>query len=383
MITASPLTRQLSTHQLPRWQRELARAITDPQELCRVLGLDPAAAVPAAAAGFRLRVPRGFVARMRRGDPADPLLRQVWPDARELVETPGFCADPLAERALQHTHGLLHKYQGRALLITTGACAVHCRYCFRREFPYAQAADPPPGDTGTSADKTGTGSGAAAIGAVSSGAGAQRGSRGHDYPGRWREALAAIAADPSIEEVILSGGDPLSLSDARLAEITRALAGTPHVRRLRLHTRQPIVLPERVDEGLLDWLAGLPWPVTLVVHCNHANEIDTDVHAALLRLRAGGVMLLNQSVLLAGVNDDVATLRALSEALYAAGVLPYYLHLLDPVRGAAHFKVEEDRARALVGELAACLSGYLVPRLARELPGAPAKLTLAPILPEC
>lgn len=340
MITTSPLSRQpLGTERGSRWQRELANAVTDPAELCRLLQLDSQQALGAAAASgvFRLRVPRGFVRRMRRGDPNDPLLLQVLPAARELLELPGFSGDPLQEQAHMAAPGLLHKYHGRALLITTGACAVHCRYCFRREFPYEDA-----------------------LGAS-----------------RWGEALARIAADASIEEVILSGGDPLSLSTARLTQLTDALRGMAHVRRLRLHTRTPIVLPERVDDELLQWLQSLPWPVALVLHSNHAQEIDAEVRDACARLRAGGVQLLNQSVLLAGVNDSVPALQDLSEALWSAGVLPYYLHLLDRVRGTAHFEVEESRARALMAQLAARLPGYLLPRLAREQPGAPAKTVLA------
>ena len=341
MITASTLARQPDfRHSKPAWQRELAQAITDPHQLCALLDLDPQLALGAHAATqqFALRVPRGFVRRMRRGDCDDPLLRQVLPGLRELIEQPGFGPDPLQERAAMRAPGLLHKYHGRALLITTQACAVHCRYCFRREFPYESAANAAP---------------------------------------RWRAALELIAADASIEELILSGGDPLSLITARLAQLTDVLRAIPHVRRLRLHTRTPIVLPERVDDELLAWIASLPWPCVIVLHCNHANEIDASVRAAAARLRSAGAMLLNQSVLLAGINDSVAALQGLSEALWSAGVLPYYLHLLDRVRGTAHFEVDETRARALMSALAARLPGYLVPRLARELPGAPAKSVLA------
>lgn len=341
MITASPRTRQPQPFaRAATWQRELAQAIIDPLELCRLLGLDPQLALggQAAAAHFRLRVPRGFVRRMRHGDPNDPLLRQVLPGLQELIEQSGFGADPLAERAAMRTPGLLHKYYGRALLITTGACAIHCRYCFRREFPYDSA---------------------------------------HSEAPRWRAALEAIAADSSIEELILSGGDPLSLTTTRLARLTDELRAIPQLRRLRLHTRTPVVLPERVDDELLAWIAGLPWPCVIVLHSNHANEIDATVRSAAARLRAAGATLLNQSVLLAGINDSVAALQGLSQALWSAGVLPYYLHLLDRVRGAAHFEVDAARARALMAGLAARLPGYLVPRLAREVPGAAAKTVLA------
>lgn len=331
MIPAKALVRQV-----PRWQRELAQAITDPAELLRELALDPALlpAARAAAARFPLRIPRGFVARMTKGDPDDPLLRQVLPLAAELAATPGFVADPVGDQAVQAMPGVLHKYHGRALLIVTGACAVHCRYCFRREYPYAQA-----------------------------------------YAGadEWRPALAYLAGDPSIREVILSGGDPLSVSNRRLGALLAALDQIPHLERLRFHSRQPIVLPERVDDSLVDLLAGTRLQPVLVVHANHPREMDETVRAALARLAAAGVTLLNQSVLLRGVNDSTAVLAELSETLFAARVLPYYLHLLDPVRGAAHFDVNEIEASAIMKSLRQRLPGYLVPRLVRERPGQPAK----------
>ena len=341
MIPATTPGRQPAP--IPTWQQELADAITQPEALARALDLDPGLFPAATQAGelFRLRVPLSFVRRMQPGDPADPLLRQVMPTAAELADLPGFGPDPLAERAAFKAPGLLQKYRGRALLITTGACAVHCRYCFRREFPYSE----------------------------------QVGS------GPLQQALDTIAADPGIEEVIFSGGDPLSLSDARLRALTDRLAQIAHIRRLRLHTRLPVVLPSRVDGGLLHWLRALPWPVAVVLHVNHANEIDAGLGAACAQLRATGVTLLNQTVLLRGVNDSVAALSQLSQRLFAAGVLPYYLHLLDRVRGAAHFEVAEPAARLLLGELASTLSGYLVPRLVREVPGAPAKLPLSPQFP--
>jgi EF-P beta-lysylation protein EpmB len=330
---ASPLT----------WQQELAGAITRPDALALALGLDPGLFPAATQASelFGLRVPLSFVRRMRPGDPTDPLLRQVMPLAAELLERPGFRSDPLGERAAFKAPGLLQKYEGRALLIATGACAIHCRYCFRREFPYAE----------------------------------QIGS------GPLQRALDAIAADPSVEEVILSGGDPLSLSEARLRAVTDRLQEITHLRRLRVHTRLPVVLPSRVDASLLKWLGELPWPVAVVLHSNHGNEIDGSVRAACGRLRAAGATLLNQSVLLRGINDSVAALSDLSQRLFDAGVVPYYLHLLDRVRGAAHFEVPEATARRLVGELAASLSGYLVPRLVREVPGGPAKIPVPPQFP--
>lgn len=318
------------------WQAALAQAVTDPAELLNLLDLDPALlpAARAAAEVFPLRVPRGYVARMRRGDPSDPLLRQVLPLGEEMNEVAGFGDDPVGDRRAMTAPGVLQKYAGRVLLTATGACAVHCRYCFRRHYPYAQA-------------------NAAADG--------------------WRSALDHIAGDPAIEEVILSGGDPLTLSDRRLAELTAAADSIPHLQRLRIHTRLPIVLPERVDAGLLAWLRAARLRPIVVVHANHANEIDASVREALAALANAGAVLLNQSVLLRGVNDDADTLAALSAALFAARVMPYYLHLLDRVRGAAHFEVGEDRAAALMARLAARLPGYLVPRLVREEAGAPAK----------
>jgi EF-P beta-lysylation protein EpmB len=341
MIPATTLGRQPAPPST--WQQELAGAITDPAALARALDLDPGlfAAAGRASELFALRVPLSFVSRMRRGDPADPLLLQVMPVAGELVDRPGFGSDPLAERAAFKAPGLLQKYRGRALLIASGACAVNCRYCFRREFPYSE----------------------------------QLGS------GALSQALDAIAQDTSIEEVILSGGDPLSLSNARLQAITGRLAQIPHIRRLRVHTRLPVVLPSRVDAGLLDWLHHLPWPVAVVLHSNHGNEIDDSLRAACARLRAAGATLLNQAVLLRGVNDSVAALSTLSQRLFAAGVVPYYLHLLDRVRGVAHFEVPEESAQRLVGELAATLSGYLVPRLVREVAGGPAKIPLGAHFP--
>jgi len=277
------------------------------------------------------------VARMRRGDPRDPLLRQVLPLDDEMRPMPGYGLDAVGDGAAKTAPGVIQKYRGRALLVATGSCAIHCRYCFRRHFPYAEE----------TAARDG-----------------------------WRDAIDLIRQDASIEEVLLSGGDPLSLSNGKLAELTGALAGIPHLRRLRIHSRLPIVVPERVDEGLLAWLASLPWPVTLVVHANHANEFDGTVDAALGRLRAAGVHLLNQAVLLRGVNDSVDALAALSERGFAAGVLPYYLHQLDRVAGVAHFEVDDAHARALHAGLAARLSGYLVPRLVREIPGDTGKRPL-------
>ena len=339
MITAAPEPRQPAALVPVRWQQALREAVRDPRELLDLLGLDRLAPrlSDEAMVQFPLRVPRGFVARMRRGDPRDPLLRQVLPLDDEMRPMPGFGLDAVGDGAAKTAPGVIQKYRGRALLVATGSCAIHCRYCFRRHFPYAEE----------TAARDG-----------------------------WREAVDLIRQDASIEEVLLSGGDPLSLSNGKLAELTGALADIPHLRRLRIHSRLPIVVPERVDDGLMGWLTALPWPVTLVVHANHANEFDGTVDAALGRLRAAGVHLLNQAVLLRGVNDSVDALAALSERGFRAGVLPYYLHQLDRVAGVAHFEVDDARARALHAGLAVRLSGYLVPRLVREIPGDTGKRPL-------
>ncbi|WP_254429280.1 EF-P beta-lysylation protein EpmB, partial [Xanthomonas vasicola] len=322
-----------------RWQQQWRDAVRDPRVLLEQLGLDAQAAAisDAAAAQFPLRVPRAFVARMRHGDLHDPLLRQVLPLDAEMQPVPGFGLDAVGDAAAKTAAGVIQKYRGRALLIATGSCAVHCRYCFRRHFPYAEE----------TAARDG-----------------------------WREAVAAIAADPGIDEVLLSGGDPLSLATPKLAELTDALAAIPHLKRLRIHSRLPIVLPERVDAPLLAWLRQLPWPVAFVLHANHANEFDSSVDAAMHALRDAGAHLLNQAVLLRGVNDSVDALAALSERSFAAGVLPYYLHQLDRVAGVAHFEVDDALARAMHTELATRLSGYLVPRLVREIPGDTGKRPL-------
>jgi EF-P beta-lysylation protein EpmB len=321
------------------WRRLWRDAVTDPLELLDLVGLRARAGELLAPmdTGFALRVPRGFVARMRHGDPLDPLLLQVLPQAAELADVPGYVDDAVGDLAARSAHGVLQKYAGRALLIATGSCAVNCRYCFRRHFPYAEET------------------------AASNG---------------WRDAIGQIRADESISELILSGGDPLSLATAKLRELTAQLATIPHLRRLRIHTRLPIVLPERVDGEFTAWLRGLPWPVAIVLHANHANELDASVSSACARLGTAGATLLNQSVLLRRVNDSAEALADLSERLFACGVLPYYLHQLDRVRGAAHFAVCDEDALALVGALRDRLPGYLVPRLVREVQGVAHKVPL-------
>ena len=341
MIAASTRSGQPETSavEVPRtgtWQQLLADAVRDPVELCELLDLDISliAGALAATPSFALRVPRSFIGKMRRGDPRDPLLLQVLPIAAELRRVDGYTTDPVGDLASRATHGVLHKYAGRALLVATGACAVHCRYCFRRHFPYQDEA------------------------AMTHG---------------WEAALAYVRNDPSIEEIILSGGDPLSLSDRRLQQLSDALVSISHVRRLRIHTRYPLVLPERIDGGFRAWLRDVRLQKVVVIHANHARELDPVSSRACHNLSDAGASVLNQSVLLAGINDDARALADLSEALFAAGVLPYYLHVLDRVEGAAHFDVPTATALRLHAELTARLPGYLVPRLVREVPGAAAK----------
>lgn len=325
--------------QQTNWQAKLRGAKIDPLTLLEETGLagNAPALANEAAISFPLRVTEGFKNRIINGDLSDPLLRQILPLADEDVDHPGFSFDPLVEHEKQPVPGLLHKYHGRALLVVTGACAIHCRYCFRRHFPYSNS---------------------------------------NPASQHWQTALDYLARDHSVTEIILSGGDPLTVSDERLASLVKSLADIPHIKRLRIHTRIPIVLPERIVDPLLDWLTGTRLKPVMVVHVNHANELDQSVKSALDKLRCAQIQLLNQSVLLKGVNDSVSALATLSEKLFEYGVLPYYLHMLDPVKGAAHFEVDESRARLLMQGLREILPGYLVPKLVREDAGSPGKTLL-------
>jgi len=312
------------------WTAALANAITDPRVLLQHLGLvaDDVDFEP----DFPLRVPVSFVERMRHGDADDPLLRQVLPVLAERHDEPGYGLDPLEESAATRAPGIIQKYHGRVLLIAAPVCAVHCRYCFRRNFPYAD----------------------------------------HQHAVAF-PSLTAIERDPSITEVILSGGDPLMLKDAPLRRLIERLDAIGHLRRLRIHTRVPVVIPERVTEDLIDLLQGPRTSVSVVLHVNHPNEIAGPFVDALMALKRSGVTLLNQSVLLAGINNAVDVLAELSELLFDHGVLPYYLHLPDRVVGTHHFDVTEDSGRALIAALRVRLPGYLVPRLVKEVPGLAAK----------
>ncbi len=322
------------------WQQALSSAFRDLGSLHAWLGLEaPDAMAGGSAAEFPLLVTRHFASLMERGNANDPLLRQILPLAAEQAPASGFGTDPLNEREFSE-HGLVRKYAGRALWIMTGGCPVHCRYCFRRHFPYAEHA----------------------LG-----------------PRRIDSALGRVARDPSISEVILSGGDPLIVADKHLKTICTRLSAIPHVRRLRIHTRVLTTLPQRVTPALIEALASFRGALVVVAHINHAQEIAPETLKACADLRSAGAQLLNQSVLLAGVNDATPVLKDLSEALIDAGIQPYYLHLLDRVAGAAHFEVDTPKAQKLMAELTAELSGYMLPTLVREEPGARAKTRIAPL----
>jgi len=320
------------------WQTALASAIREPSELLHYLNLPQSLLNGAIAASqsFALRAPLGYCQRIEKGNPNDPLLRQILPLDAELISDQQFKLDPVGDLAAMEVPGLLHKYHGRVLIITTAACAVHCRYCFRRHFPYQE----------------------------------------NRAEQNWQEAIDYIQSHSDIHEVILSGGDPLSLTESRLKNLTDKLLNIPHIKTLRLHTRQPIVLPERINNELLNWLDSLPWKIVMVLHCNHANEIDAPVASALKKLQQHQVTLLNQSVLLAGVNDNAETLINLSQKLFSHHVLPYYLHMLDKVQGAKHFYVKNEKANQILNEIRQLLPGYLVPKLVKEQAGEKSKTTL-------
>lgn len=330
----------LPMRQQDDWQNQLRNVISTAQELLDLLELAPqdTGFCADASSDFSLKVPMAFARKMRAGDPRDPLLLQVLSRSEELLQTPGFSSDPVGEvGAAIPARGIIHKYKGRVLLLVTSGCAIHCRYCFRRHFPYA----------------------------------ANQNSRRE-----WGEALDYIRRNSDISEVIFSGGDPLLASDDYLDELVTQVVAVDHVRRLRIHTRLPVVIPDRITGDLLNAITRQQLQTIVVIHSNHANEIDDAVDTAVARMKQRGITVLNQSVILAGINDSAAALSALSERLFAAGVLPYYLHLLDRVEGSAHFEVPQARALELVAEISATLPGYLVPRLVREEAGAPGKVAV-------
>lgn len=280
---------------------------------------------------FALNLPQRLAHKIEKNCLDDPILRQFVPLQDELTVTPGFVADPVQDKTFKKTKKILHKYKSRALLVTTSACAMHCRYCFRQNFPYETA------------EKS------------------------------FEDEISYIHQDPTLSEIVLSGGDPLSLSDASLSSLFKSLDVIPHLKRIRFHTRFPIGIPERIDDSFLDILASSTKQIFFIVHVNHPKEIDSDVAKALKKIQMLGIPVMNQSVLLKGVNDDEKTLLSLSETLVNQGVIPYYLHALDPVQGAGHFALPEDRGSQLIRFVKENLSGFGVPRLVREEPGLPSK----------
>ncbi|MCY7294668.1 EF-P beta-lysylation protein EpmB [Alteromonas sp. a30] len=320
------------------WQKELASAFTDPRKLLEFLEFKPEiiSGTFAARKLFPMRVPVSFAQRMQKGDIHDPLLNQVLPLNAEFVDAEGFVADPLQEQG-NGLKGLIHKYQSRVLLVVRGGCAVNCRYCFRRHFPYQD----------NQVNREG-----------------------------WASVIEYIQQDQAIEEVIYSGGDPLMAKDDFLAWLTQSLAAIPHVKYLRIHTRLPVVIPSRVTRSLLDWFTDARLQPIMVVHVNHSNEVDEHFAQAMRLLREAGVTLLNQGVVLKGINDSVDAQVKLSKALFDVGVLPYYLHMLDKVKGASHFLVDDEEAIAIQREVVKRLPGYLVPKLVREIGGQPGKTPL-------
>ncbi|WP_050309278.1 EF-P beta-lysylation protein EpmB [Yersinia pseudotuberculosis] len=334
---ASIVTRNMPIRE--DWLQQLADVITDPDELLRILFLNEHPHLQQGSGArrlFPLRVPRAFVARMQPGNASDPLLLQVLTAREEFITAPGFTHDPLDEQR-SVVPGLLHKYRNRALLLVKGGCAVNCRYCFRRHFPYQD-------NQGNKAN--------------------------------WLQALNYIRQHPELDEIIFSGGDPLMAKDHELSWLLDQLEDIKHIRRLRIHTRLPVVIPARITATLCQRLGSSRLQVLMVTHINHANEIDPPLRDSMARLKQAGVTLLNQSVLLRGVNNDADVLATLSNALFDAGILPYYIHVLDKVQGAAHFMVDDDEARQLMKGLLSRVSGYLVPRLTREVGGEPSKTPL-------
>lgn len=323
---------------LDSWQKQLTNAFGNIAALCEYLQIstDDLPLLPVSKS-FPLKVPHSFVDCMEPGNPHDPLLKQVIPVQQELLDIADFIADPVGDMNAIAETGVIHKYQGRVLLITTGGCAINCRYCFRRNFPYSDV---------------------------------QLTSQ------RRRQALDYIAQHHDITEVILSGGDPLLLTDQKIESLFQQLQQIPHLKRIRIHSRLPVVLPSRITQQLLTCLAGSNKQVILVIHVNHANELSQQVANACEQLKNHHIPLLNQSVLLKGVNDSSEQLCQLSEKLFSFGILPYYLHLLDKAKGTGHFEVSQEEARQIIHQVKRRLPGYLVPKLVKEIAGEPYKINI-------
>lgn len=327
------------TRTIPSWHQSLIDAFREPDELARYLQIDPSIfhLGQELDTAFPLLVPRGFADRMEKNNPQDPLLLQVIPRHEEFLTRLGYSSDPVGDMDAIVAPGVLHKYHGRALIIATGACSIHCRYCFRRHFPYSNS---------------------------------------NAYNDNWQLALEYLKSNQDITEVILSGGDPLMLSDTILNSLVQELEDIDHIQRLRIHSRVPITLPDRVTPELIDVFSTSRFQSILVVHSNHANELDQRVSRNMRRLKQAGITLLNQSVLLRGVNDSLEALSNLSNRLFSIGISPYYLHMLDRAQGATHFEVSMKQARSIYAQLQVTLPGYLVPKLVYEKAGAKSKLLL-------
>lgn len=322
----------LRLHDSAPWRKILRQNFRDWQQLAAFLQLDPEHhAVLTKAHHFPLNLPRRLAEKIQKGTLNDPVLKQFLPTKSEEIASPGFGADAVGDEASRQAPRLLHKYEGRCLLVVSSACAMHCRYCFRQHFSYAEGA------------------------------------------ANFDRELALIREDRSLSEVILSGGDPLSISNDRLKELIEALDAIPHLKRLRFHTRFPIGIPERIDEELIDLLSETRLQIWFIIHTNHVNELDEEIFTRLRRLQLLGIPVLNQAVLLKGVNDSVEALKALCETLANRGILPYYLHQLDRVEGTAHFEVDLNSGASLMSELATQLPGYAVPKYVQEIAGSPSK----------
>ncbi len=322
------------------WQIELREGFRDIPSLLNFLDIPLNLEILEEPLQFPLRVPRSLAERMQKGNTRDPLLLQVLPTLQENLITPELRKDSVGDLKALKNKGVIQKYHGRVLLIMTGACAVHCRYCFRRHFPYHEQLLSPDSKA---------------------------------------EALRFMANDTTIEEVIFSGGDPLLLTDAALTEWANELRSITHIKRWRIHTRLPSVLPSRINTKLIQALNTFQdqqRQTIVVTHINHSNEINNEVSQALILMREAHLTLLNQSVLLRDINDNAGTLKSLSELLFQNGVLPYYLHLLDRTQGTLHFEVNEQQSLKIYHELSSRLPGYLVPRLVREVEGEPHKILM-------
>ncbi len=323
------IPRTLDAVEIPDWKEILSNAISSPEALAKRLDIAPSDISNLAHGDFRIFAPEPYLQRIEKGNINDPLLLQILPHHAELNSPLSYTTDPLSENAYNAIPGLIHKYQSRVLLVSGSSCAINCRYCFRRHFPYTE---------NTLSRE------------------------------QWLKALEYIHQHTELNEVILSGGDPLVTNDKQLRWLTERIGEIPHIKRLRIHTRLPVVIPQRIDRSLMEWLEAVPLQTIMVLHINHPNEVDVAVKQAIQNIKQTGTLVLNQSVLLAGINDCATTLGKLSEALFDAGALPYYLHQLDKIKGAAHFDLSHDKIKAIYSELLGLLPGYLVPKLVAEIP---------------